>query len=251
MRFRILSLVPAALACLALSSGVRPASAQLPEKFTNLKILPRNISRDRLLGTMQEFSGALGVRCHFCHADADTTKSRGLDYASDAREEKRIARAMMKMAGEINGKLLPRARIESPVTVGCVTCHHGVQRPETLADVLKRTAAKEGLPAAEQQYRDLRAKYYGSGAYDFRPGSLTAVAEWLAGERKDLDGALAVAAMSVEMDPDAAEGYVTLGRVQALRGEKGAAVASFHHALALEPNNRSARELLKSVESGE
>jgi tetratricopeptide (TPR) repeat protein len=199
---------------------------------------------------MRGYSGALGVRCNFCHADADTTKSRGLDFASDARDEKRIARVMMKMAREINGKLIPRARIQSPAAVRCVTCHHGLPRPETLAENLERTIEKDGVPAAQQRYRELREKYYGSGAYDFRPGSLNSVAEWLAG-RKDLDGAIAIASMSVELDPQVADTYVTLGELQARKGDKTSAISSYQHALTLDPENRRAKELLKAAQAGE
>ena len=241
----------AVAAGLALLPWARPAGAQIPEKFTNLKVLPRDISRDQLIGTMRGFSAALGVRCDFCHAQGDTARGRGLDFASDAKDEKRVARVMMKMADEINGKLIPRARIQSPAAVGCVTCHHGVERPETLADLLERTIEKDGVPAARQRYRELRDRYYGSGAYDFRPRSLDSVAEWLAESRKDLDGALAIANLSLELDPKEAETYVTLGRIQARKGDTAAAAASYRRALDLDPRNRRAEELLKAAGAGE
>lgn len=253
MKTRIPAPPVAMLACLALTAaiaGPRPASAQAPEKFTNLKVLPKNISRDQLLGTMRSFSGALGVRCNFCHAAGDTTRTRELDFASDARAEKRIARVMMKMARDINGKLIPKAGIQSPATVACVTCHHGLPRPETLADDLEKTIQKDGVPAAQQRYRELRGKYYGSGAYDFRPASLNSVAEWLADDRKDPDGAMALANMSLEFDPNEAGTYTVLGRAQALKGDKEGAIASYQHALQLDPENRRVKELLEALQSG-
>ena len=72
------------LACLALLSWTGSASAQIPDKFTNLKVLPKKIAKDDLISTMRQFSIGLGVRCNHCHAQADTTKGRGLDYASTA-----------------------------------------------------------------------------------------------------------------------------------------------------------------------
>jgi len=41
--------------------------AQFPEKFTNLKVLPMDISRKELESTMRGFAFALNVRCNHCH----------------------------------------------------------------------------------------------------------------------------------------------------------------------------------------
>ena len=50
-----------ALAVLVLLSA--PLGAQIPDEFTNLKILDKDIGKQQLLGIMKGFSGALGVRC--------------------------------------------------------------------------------------------------------------------------------------------------------------------------------------------
>lgn len=99
----------------------------------NLKILPKNISHDDLVKVMDNFKDALGVRCNFCHApeNGDST-SHKLDFASDAKPEKNIAREMMKMTNKINkkyfsfnkdpeGKMIP--------TIACMTCHRGSPHP--------------------------------------------------------------------------------------------------------------------------
>jgi hypothetical protein len=39
-----------------------PALAQIPTKFTNLEVLPKDIPRAELIATMRGFAGALGVR---------------------------------------------------------------------------------------------------------------------------------------------------------------------------------------------
>ena len=227
------------------------ASAQLPDKFTNLKILPKNVSKDELVTTMRGFSTGLGVRCNYCHAPVDSTKGRGLNFASDAKNEKLIARTMMSMVTTINGKLVPKSGIKSPVQVGCVTCHHGVQKPQTLTAMLEATATKDGVPAAQQQYNDLRAKYYGSAAYDFSPRSLQDFAEWLAHDKKDLDGAIAVANMSIQRDPEASDNYSLLAMLQAEKGEKAAALESVKKALEIDPQNREAQEIMKQLQSGQ
>jgi tetratricopeptide (TPR) repeat protein len=248
MKSRIPVSLAAAVLALLLLSG--PASAQIPEKFTNLKVLPKGTSREELLRTMRGFSSGLGVRCGFCHAHADTGRSGDLDFASDAKEEKKIARAMVKMVREINGKLIPRAGMKSPATVGCVTCHHGIEHPETLARALERTIAEKGLPAAQEQYRELREKYYGSGAYDFRAGTLNAVAEWLARDRRDPDGALEMANLSLEQEPDNPDTYVTIGQIQDLKGDRAAAIESYRRALKLDPENHRVMQLLEAAQSG-
>ena len=43
------------------------ALAQVPDEYTNLKVLPKDIGKRELLGTMKSFAGALGMRCSDCH----------------------------------------------------------------------------------------------------------------------------------------------------------------------------------------
>lgn len=239
------------IAAVALSCWIGTASAQIPDKFTNLKVLPKTIKKDELVGTMRQFSLALGVRCNHCHVPVDSTKGRGLNFASDDKNEKVIARSMMNMVTTINTTLIPKAGIKSPAAVRCVTCHHGIQHPETLTDALKKTVEKDGVAAAQQQYRDLRAKYYGTGAYDFSPMSLHDLAEWVAHDKGDVDGAIAIANMSIEQDPKESESFALLGMLQAVKGDKTAAMESYKHALELDPENHRAQELLKAMQAGE
>ena len=239
------------LACLALLSWNGSASAQIPDKFTNLKILPKTIAKDDLVSTMRQFSVGLGVRCNYCHAQADSGKGKGLEFASDEKKEKGIARGMMKMVDTINKKLIPKAGVKSPVKVQCITCHHGVETPETLTDLLKRTVKKDGPDGAMQKYKELRGKYYGSGSYDFGPGSLSALAEWLARDRKDVDGAISIMRFSIDRDPLVADSYILLSTFQVTKGDKAAAIESLSHALELDPENRKAQDLLKGLQSGQ
>ncbi len=86
--------------------------------------------------------------------------------------------------------------------------------------MLEETAGKDGVPAAQQQYNDLRAKYYGSAAYDFSPRSLQDFAQWLAHDKKDLDGAIAIANMSIQRDPEVADNYSVLAMLQVRKGRQ-------------------------------
>jgi hypothetical protein len=102
------------------------------EHFKNLKVLPKKISSKQLSKIMVDvFTDELGVSCNFCHAEEKG--STRLDYASDSKPEKEIARAMMRMTMGINRKYfrLKHAAIgDSIVAVSCVTCHNGKPHPD-------------------------------------------------------------------------------------------------------------------------
>ncbi|RFM28323.1 c-type cytochrome [Deminuibacter soli] len=98
----------------------------------NLKVLPENISRDSLDAIMDEFKVSLGVKCSFCHAPRATDPSK-LDFGSDDKPEKEIARHMMRMTADINKQYFNFKNSDRPDTlraVTCNTCHHGDAHPE-------------------------------------------------------------------------------------------------------------------------
>ncbi len=101
-------------------------------QYTNLKVLPKNISSKELQGIMvDDFQDGLGVTCSFCHANA--ADGHGLDFASDAKPEKEISRQMMRMAIGINKQYF---KLKHPVIGGqglivtCNTCHKGQPFPD-------------------------------------------------------------------------------------------------------------------------
>jgi hypothetical protein len=82
---------------------------------------------------MDGFKAALGVKCNFCHAPLGDSTSRKLDFPSDAKPEKNIARSMMRMTAKINKKYFSFNKDSQGVTipaVSCVTCHRGNPHPE-------------------------------------------------------------------------------------------------------------------------
>jgi len=98
-------------------------------KFKNLKILPKNISEKELDSVMHGFTRGLGVRCDFCHVP---TADHKMDFASDEKPEKNIARKMMKMARKINRKYFNYEKDEQGKVVQaltCYSCHHGEPHP--------------------------------------------------------------------------------------------------------------------------
>lgn len=244
------TLVILSTAALITALGPRDsARAQIPDKFENLKVLPKDISKRELVSIMRSFSGALGQRCSFCHVGEAESSLDTYDFKSDEKQEKITARAMMKMVSAINGDLIPTAKIDDPTRVRCVTCHRGLENPETLDQVLLATAQKDGVQAAIDRYRELRDKYYGSGSYDFDTGTLATVAETLA--EKDLDGALAIASLNVEYNPEDAYAYLMLGQMQMTKGDKTAATASVERALAIDPDNKWAKRVLERIKASE
>ncbi len=69
-------------------------------EFKNLQILPKDISEHDLDSVMHHFSQSLGVKCNFCHVRNEDAKK--MDFPSDEKPEKNIARKMMLMAIDIN-----------------------------------------------------------------------------------------------------------------------------------------------------
>ena len=102
-----------------------------PPLFKNLKVLPKNISDEDLDKIMDNFNFALGVKCNFCHARKDTT-SRHLDFPSDAKPEKEIARNMMRMTYDLNKKYFNFNNDKIvPQRIACITCHRKNSIPQT------------------------------------------------------------------------------------------------------------------------
>jgi hypothetical protein len=99
----------------------------------NLKVLPKHISHEDLDKVMDSWKTALGVHCNFCHAPSADSSSHHLDFASDAKPEKNIARHMYKMTGKINKKYFSFAKDDkgaSIAVISCVTCHRGSPHPD-------------------------------------------------------------------------------------------------------------------------
>ena len=101
------------------------------QKDRNLKVLPKNISDEKLDSIMQTYNIALGVKCNFCHVPMKNITD-SLDYVSDAEPMKENARKMMKMVIDINKKNFHYIKEIEPVylnTVTCKTCHRGEPFP--------------------------------------------------------------------------------------------------------------------------
>ncbi len=119
-----------------IAASFAPAPQQAQVGFKNLKVLPKNITKDKLDSTMDFYALSLGVRCGFCHArSADSTKKR-LDFASDAKDQKNIARHMMQMTADLNSNYFnwnKSAQADTIHIVTCFTCHRGSAHADAMS----------------------------------------------------------------------------------------------------------------------
>lgn len=103
-----------------------------PQKATNLKVLPKNLTHKQLEKLMKQWANSLGVKCNFCHVR--NTETNKTDFASDAKPEKEMARKMLKMMDKINKKYFKAGKDTLGMVensgIGCITCHHGKAHPE-------------------------------------------------------------------------------------------------------------------------
>jgi tetratricopeptide (TPR) repeat protein len=241
-----------ALVLVTLVAGVGPGrwprevEAQIPQKFTNLEVLPKDIARPELVSVMRSYAIALGVRCAHCHVGADAPDLKGADFASNSKEEKRTARLMMKMVLAINEQHLGPLQREHPVRVECVTCHRGLSTPRTLEAELSDVLESKGADAAVGRYRELRSSSYGRGGYDFGQGTLNAMGERLLGRNQPAD-ALAVLTLNREFFPEAPWLRYLLGEAHRALGHRAEAIAEYERSIALDPENPMARQRLKEV----
>lgn len=102
-------------------------------KWANLKVLPKDITKDSLMYLMHGYENALSVGCDYCHAPRKDNPAK-LDFASDDKVEKEIAREMMKMTAEINAKYFHTkgsdAKADNVFVINCVMCHRGAANPK-------------------------------------------------------------------------------------------------------------------------
>ena len=226
---------------------------------------------------MQTFTRALGVGCTYCHVEqtapllsveeqqaavaaanpqqAGRGRGRGrgrggpqMDYASDARRQKRIARDMVLVTRQINQAL--NAGIHKPASeiehVQCMTCHRGIPIPQQLSDLLRQTMLGKGEGAAVAQYRELRQAYLNTGAYDFKENVLLELGRESLATRKP-DDALAWLQLNVEFFPQSAASFLELSRAHLAKRDRDSALADLTKALALDPSNADAKRQLQTL----
>jgi len=107
-----------AIALLASLSGQDKADkASRPQPNpTNLKVL-KVTTRPEVVQIIRTFTAGLGTQCSYCHVQGNN--------ASDENPKKEIARHMIQMVQEINGKFP-----DGKMVLTCYTCHRGETQPK-------------------------------------------------------------------------------------------------------------------------
>lgn len=223
------------------------ASAQMPDKFTNLQVFPKDIQKEKLMAIMRNFSFSLGVRCDYCHAE---TAEHKMNFAADDKDEKKTARVMLHMVQSINSDYIKKLGSQ-PVEVRCVTCHRGIPIPQPINDVLMATIEKKDVNAAVAQYRDLKSKYYGGAAYDFTETPLNQLGESLLDQHRGKDAA-AIMEMNIAENPklnqhNAGWTYSVMAKAHLESGENDKAKADLQRVLDANANNKWAKEELEKL----
>jgi hypothetical protein len=216
--------------------------AQFPDKYKNLQYFPKSVSKQELQSAMRNFSLSLGGGCEMCHVE---TSDHHMDFGSDDKEEKLIARQMLKMVDDINHGYMSKLGT-SAVQVQCVTCHRGIQKPQTIGAVLTQTMERKDVQAAAAQYVELRKKYYGSASYDFSELPLDLLAESLVQQSKAKDAA-AIMDLNLSFNAPTARTYNVLATVHKANGETDKAKADLEKLLQLQPENRRAKQMLEQL----
>jgi hypothetical protein len=224
----------------------------------NLQVLPKDMTRQQVQAVMGTFTAGLGVRCEFCHAEANNAGAappagggRGgppLDFALDTKETKEVARQMLRMVADINGKYLPATgrTIGEGDRVSCETCHHGLSKPQTLRAALAGAVVAKGTDSATALYRDLRTRYYGAAAYDFSENALPVAANEIA-RLNQRPAALALLNLNLEYYDKSALTYQTMGQLLLQGGDTTGAIDAIKKASALQPNNQQLQRLLQQL----
>jgi tetratricopeptide (TPR) repeat protein len=244
----------------------------------NLQVLPKDTPRQDVVALMQQITRALGVQCTYCHVEmtppllsaeeaaaqaaaappAGRGRGRGrggpqMDYAADEKRQKQTARLMLTLTNDINAKIANlstapgvRKPAASLVRVQCATCHRGVTNPQLLPDLLAQTMTGKGEAAAIAVYRDLRQRYFGTEAYDFRESVLLDLGRQSLASGKP-DDALAWLQLNIEFYPNFVESYLVLSQVHVRKKDPAAALKDLEKALALDPSNVPATRQLAEL----
>jgi len=93
-----------------------PQEKTAEQAFRNIQVL-KGVPATQLQQVMALFTGALGVRCSYCHSNS---------FDKDDQLTKQSARRMIRLVFELN-----QANFGGQVAVNCVTCHRGQPKPET------------------------------------------------------------------------------------------------------------------------
>jgi hypothetical protein len=159
-----------ALGFATLSWSVNGATAvprQTPQEDKPIEQTRKNIQmlkglpESQLFLVMNFVGDSLGVHCDYCHVKNGKNPQTGADnwiWDSDAKQEKLVARDMMRMVLDLN-----RTKFNREALVTCYTCHRGSTAPERMAPLPPRDFAKEALQSLKTAFpsaQEIVSKYF-------------------------------------------------------------------------------------------
>ncbi len=118
---------------------------------------------------------------------------------------------------------------------------------QTIVDPLLKTVIEADVASAIKQYRDLKAGAT-AGQYDFAETELNALGYRLLQMKKVTD-AIEIFKLNVEVYPQAANAYDSLGEGYKVHGDKDLAIANYKRSLELDPKNLNATAQLALLTS--
>jgi tetratricopeptide (TPR) repeat protein len=241
------------LFCLLVVVATSPLTAQQwrwPDAPKNLKVLPASATGRELQRVMNGFTGALGVKCIFCHVGEEGKNFGEWDFASDAKAEKRTTRTMVTMLKAINTEYLADIEREGApaITVSCVTCHRGSPAPVLLEDKLKRTFDVAGVDSVIREYKALKEQFFGGFTYNFKEGTLLRLADKILEDTTKYSEAIRIVKLNIEAYPNFAFSYVHLASYYEDMGNIPAAVDYYQQAIKLNPKDERLQRQLQRLQ---
>ena len=236
-----------ALAFLIAAAAAAPLAAQQPggpgepPRPQNLKVLPKDISRDSLLSTMRGIADGLGVRCTYCHVG----EFPRMEFAKDDKETKQKARFMLRMVDSLNTVVLAALPDRKGVVIQCVTCHRGSPVPQTLTTALTAAVDSFGIDTAVARYTRWRAQAE-TGRLDVSEQSVSEVARILAARGKVAE-AIALEEMNAKNYPNSPDVDFALAELHRQHGDRDAAITYYRMVLQKRPDDRRAAARLKEL----
>jgi len=81
------------------TAAAAPRRPMIPDTFTNLQVLPKDITKPQLLTIMKGFAKNWNVRCSYCHVATDDLSEA--NFADDSKPTKQDTRELLRAIGTI------------------------------------------------------------------------------------------------------------------------------------------------------
>jgi imidazolonepropionase-like amidohydrolase len=161
----------------------------------------------------------------------------------DANPLDQIANTRRIAAVVVGGELFDRPRLDA-----MLVSMEKRANPKSIADALMKTIDAQGVAAAVRQYHALEAR--DPDAYDFGEPGLYDLGTRLLKAAKIKD-AIAIFKLNVAASPRSSWAHYCLAEAYLAGGDKANAIASCKRALALDPEESDAAEMLKKLGKGD